>query len=79
MSRREIITWPESQEFMELEGWPDEYDARLINDEKGLETYGSSAYSITSSQYKKAICDMMNKRSLERIETLKDYGEYGDC
>jgi len=38
------IEWPEIQSFMELDGF-DEH-AYLINDEQGLEDFGSSAYMV---------------------------------
>jgi len=37
---QEIVTWPESQEYI---GCP---EAELINDERGQELFGSSAYVI---------------------------------
>ena len=64
---------------MELNGWPDEYGAELVNDEKRLAIYGSCAYSITKSQFKRALCDVMSKRSLERIEMMFKNGKYCDC
>ena len=41
------VTWPESQELMELPGF--EENALLINDEPLLEQYGSSAYLVRVS------------------------------
>jgi len=41
------VTWPESQELMELPGF--EENALLINDEPLLEQYGSSAYLVRLS------------------------------
>jgi hypothetical protein len=43
----EIIVWPEIQELMELDGFED--NSYLINDEKGLEEFGSSAYFVNSN------------------------------
>lgn len=39
-----IITFPDIQEYMELEGFDE--NAFLINDSKGLELFGSSAYFV---------------------------------
>lgn len=41
-----VVTWPESQIFMTRQGF--QQNAYLINDEKGLEEFGSSAYFIDS-------------------------------
>ena len=39
-----VVTWPEIQMLMEVEGFRD--NSYLINDEKGLEDFGSSAYFV---------------------------------
>jgi hypothetical protein len=39
-----VVTWPESQNLMDLEGF--EENCHLINDESGLDQYGSSAYFV---------------------------------
>jgi hypothetical protein len=39
-----VVTWPESQALMELEGF--EENSYLVNDEKGMEDFGSSAYFV---------------------------------
>ena len=39
-----IVTWPDIQEIME-EDWFDD-ESFLINDQKGLEKFGSSAYFV---------------------------------
>lgn len=44
-----IVVWPESQELMEWEGFTD--NCFLINDEEGLEDYGSSAYVVWEEWY----------------------------
>ena len=44
-----IICWPESQELMELDGFRD--NCSLINGERGLNTYGSSAYLVDKNWY----------------------------
>jgi len=37
-----IIAWPESQNLFELQGFKE--NCRLVNGERGIEEYGSSAY-----------------------------------
>lgn len=45
MSKKyEIITWPEVQEWMEEPDFKEH--SYLINDEKGMEEFGSSAYFV---------------------------------
>jgi hypothetical protein len=41
-----VIQWPEIQDIMELEGFRE--NSHLINDERGLELYGSSAYFVNT-------------------------------
>lgn len=38
------VMWPEIQDLMELEGFQD--NSYLINDDKGMNDFGSSAYMI---------------------------------
>lgn len=47
----EIVCWPDIQVLMELDGFNE--NAYLINDEKGLEEYGSSAYFVNSDWLRK--------------------------
>lgn len=44
MKRYVVIMWPESQDLMDREGF--EENCHLINDDKGLGEYGSSAYFV---------------------------------
>lgn len=44
-----IVTWPESQELMDEPGF--QVNSFLINDEKGLKIYGSSAYFVNKTWY----------------------------
>ena len=44
-----IICWPESQELMELDGFRE--NCSLINGERGLDTYGYSAYLVDKDWY----------------------------
>ena len=40
----EVVCWPESQKLMELDGF--EENSYLVNDDKGLLEFGSSAYFV---------------------------------
>lgn len=40
----EVVCWPESQMLMELDGF--EENSYLVNDDKGLLKFGSSAYFV---------------------------------
>ena len=40
----EVVCWPESQMLMELDGFED--NSYLVNDDKGLLEFGSSAYFV---------------------------------
>ena len=42
-----VVTWPDSQNLMELEGF--EENSFLVNDNKGMDKYGSSAYFVRIS------------------------------
>lgn len=54
----EIVCWPESQMLMEKEGFYD--NCSLINSERGLEEYGSSAYLVDEDWYQKFINDELS-------------------
>lgn len=43
----EVVEWPDSQVLMEHKGFRSH--SRLINGERGLKTYGSSAYLVETS------------------------------
>lgn len=47
-----VVTWPDIQYYMDLPGFKEH--SYLINDELGLETYGSSAYFIEETWYNNA-------------------------
>lgn len=49
MENKIIVCWPESQNLMELDGFRE--NCSLINGERGLETYGSSAYLVNEEWY----------------------------
>lgn len=44
-----IITWPDSQELFDLEGF--EENCHLINDEHGLEKFGPQAFFVNKQWY----------------------------
>lgn len=44
-----VITWPDVQELFEVEGFRE--NSYLINDDKGIEDFGSSAYFVDKSWY----------------------------
>lgn len=48
----EVVTWPEIQYLFDLPGF--EENSYLINDEKGLEDFGSSAYFVNIDWLKNA-------------------------
>lgn len=49
MKKYVIITWPESQDLMEKKWWN---ECHLINDEHGLDKYGSSAFFVPVKRLK---------------------------
>lgn len=60
----EVITWPEVQELMELDGFRE--NSYLINDEKGMEDFGSSAYFVSVNW-------LINIRNKEMTEERYQY------
>lgn len=55
----EVVLWPDSQDLMELDGfWENSY---LINDEDGLEKFGSSAFVVDKSWLEKQDCEEITK------------------
>lgn len=50
MEKFVVVEWPEIQDLMDLEGFED--NAHLINDERGLDQYGSSAYFVNEEWLK---------------------------
>ena len=57
MEKYIVITWPESQELFDMEGFKD--NCHLINDDKGLDKFGSSAYFVNEDWYNN-IMDKLN-------------------
>lgn len=66
-TRYVLVEWPESQMFMEYDWFRTE--AILMNDEKHLETVGSSAYFIPEHRYDEA----MYSDFLNRLEDAKSF------
>ena len=44
MGKYVVVTWPESQDLMDKEGFFE--NSYLVNDERGIEDFGSSAYFV---------------------------------
>ena len=44
-----VVTWPESQDLMEIEGFNE--NSYLVNDERGITDFGSSAYFVNKDWY----------------------------
>lgn len=44
MSKYVVVSWPDSQNLMEREGFRE--NSYLVNDDKGIEDFGSSAYFV---------------------------------
>lgn len=44
MSKFVVVTWPDSQNLMDREGFRE--NSYLVNDDKGIEDFGSSAYFV---------------------------------
>jgi hypothetical protein len=53
-----VITWPDIQDLMVEDGF--EEHSYLINDNKGMEDYGSSAYFVDVDWYQDLIDERRN-------------------
>lgn len=67
------VTWPSCQELMELDGFRE--NSYLINDEKGLDDFGSSAYFINKKWYEEMVknnenCTPNIKSGLDEMKVL---------
>lgn len=49
----EVVCWPDSQMLMELDGF--EENSYLVNDDKGLLEFGSSAYFVNRKWLEKNV------------------------
>ena len=68
-----IICWPESQELMGFDGFRE--NCSLINGEKGLDIYGSSAYLVDKDWYD----ERANAPIVENDEDDENEEYNGDC
>lgn len=59
----EVVTWPDVQELMGLCGF--EENSYLINDDKGIEDFGSSAYFVRTDWLEE-----LNNMTEERYQYL---------
>lgn len=77
MALYEIIQWPEIQELMDIEGFRE--NSYLVNDEQGINEYGSSAYFVNKTWLDKAtdahkqIVYIVSTLTESRDETPNDY------
>lgn len=55
----EVITWPEIQELMECDGFREH--SYLVNDNKGIDDFGSSAYFVE----KEWLSEVLNSNKLK--------------
>lgn len=62
-----IVCWPESQMLMEKKGF--HANCTLINSEKGLEKYGSSAYLVEEEWYYKFVNNELDDADEDDEET----------
>ena len=65
-----IVCWPDSQMLMEKEGFFD--NCSLINSERGLEVYGSSAYLVDEEWYDKFEKGELDYMSSEEYESMSE-------
>ena len=68
---REIVCWPESQMLMEKKGFYE--NCTLINSEKGIEKYGSSAYLVEKDWYDKFMKNELEDEDTEDKELMIDW------
>lgn len=66
----EIVTWPESQMVTEYSGYLE--NAVLINSDKGLDEYGSSAYIVDADWWAKCLNGEIPLRGAEEDDTTED-------
>lgn len=65
-----IVCWPDSQMLMEKEGFFE--NCSLINSERGLEVYGSSAYLVDEEWYGKFEKGELDNMSDEEYENMSE-------
>lgn len=71
MEKYIVVQWPDIQTYMDKEGFED--NAHLINDERGIELFGSSAYFINEEWADKV--DMQDTLWREISAALDDTSE----
>lgn len=49
-----IIQWPDSQYLFDIDNWQEH--CYLINDDNGLNEFGSSAYFVEEDWYNREVC-----------------------
>lgn len=54
-----VVAWPDSQDLMGLDGFRE--NSYLVNDDKGFEEFGSSAYFVNKEWYENAIKQLYSK------------------
>lgn len=69
MDKYVIVEWPESQRFMLMPDF-DEY-SYLINDEKGIEIHGSSAYFINEEWMRKVFKEIIKQETQMKYLQVK--------
>lgn len=60
MERYIVVRWPEIQDLMSCEGFKSH--SYLINDDKGMEDFGSSAYFVDEDWYNRVMRLLYNKQ-----------------
>jgi len=69
------VRWPDSQDLMELEGFRE--NSYLINDEKGIKDFGSSAYFVDADWLAKVDRYKVPDEVWKAVERTC-YGAYGE-
>ena len=70
-----VIQWPHIQHYMDLEGF--EENSYLINDEKGINEFGSSAYFVNEDWLNKLdVIGIVEDVIEDCLRTLEDGEEY---
>lgn len=72
MALYEIIQWPQVQDLMDKEGFHE--NSYLVNDEQGINQYGSSAYFVKREWLDKTI--EAPKQKVYIVSTLTESREY---
>lgn len=65
-----IVCWPDSQILMQKSGFFDH--CSLINSERGIDEYGSSAYLVDKEWYQDLIEDKLEDMTQKEIDEHQD-------